>query len=113
MNTLEIISIFFNSMISVGSSVVLLYADTSLNNDIKELNIFLASIFTAVNFYTIFKNARADELGYTEDYKAVNEESIEDEKPSEDFHIYSHESNLINDHLNSLYEEDELYEENI
>jgi hypothetical protein len=45
MNTLQILSLFFNCIISVGSSVLLLYADIGVHRDIKELNVFLASIF--------------------------------------------------------------------
>jgi hypothetical protein len=116
MNTLQILSLLFNSIISVGSSVLLLYADIGIHRDIKELNVFLASIFTTVNFYTIYSSSKCDELGYSKDYKAADEEEdIED--TSHDFHNIwnSYESNLINAPLESLYDDsnEELYEEKI
>ncbi len=119
MNTLQILSLFFNSIISVGSSVLLLYANIGIHRDIKELNIFLASLFTTVNFYTIYSSSKCDELGYHKNYKAVNEETLrEDEiEPSQDFHNVwsSYESNMINAPLDSLYVDnnEELYEEKI
>jgi hypothetical protein len=122
MNTLQILSLLFNSIISVGSSVLLLYADIGINRDIKELNIFLASIFSTVNFYTIYSSflgyessSKCDELGYSKDYKAANEESLREDEISHDFHNVwnSHESNLINAPLDSLYNDEELYEEKI
>ena len=106
---------FFNNIISVGSSVLLLYADIGIHRDIKELNVFLTSIFSTVNFYTIYSSSKCDELGYSKDYKAADEEDIED--TSQDFHNIwtSYESNLINAPLDSLYDDrnEELYEEKI
>ena len=115
MNSLQILSLLFNCVISVGSSVLLLYADIGIHRDIKELNVFLASIFSTVNFYTIYSSSKSDELGYSKDYKAANEEDIE--PTTHDFHNVwnSHESNLINAPLESLYNDsdEELYEEKI
>ena len=115
MNTLQILSLFFNSVISVGSSVLLLYADIGIHRDIKELNVFLASIFTTVNFYTIYSSSKCDELGYHKNYKAADEEDIED--TTQDFHNVwnSYESNLINAPLESFYDDsnEDLYEEKI
>ena len=118
MNGLQILSLLLNCVISVGSSVLLLYADIGINRDIKELNIFLASMFSAVNFYTIYSASKCDELGYSKNYKAVNEESLREDEISHDFHNVwtSHESNMINAPLDSLYDnggDDELYEEKI
>ena len=118
MNTLQILSLFFNSVISVGSSVLLLYVDIGVHRDIKELNVFLASIFTTVNFYTIYSSSNCDELGYHKDYKAAEEEEdIEDVAATQDFHNVwnSYESNLINAPLESLYDDsnEDLYEEKI
>jgi hypothetical protein len=122
MNSLQIISLLLNCVISVGSSVVLLYSDNDINKDLKELNVFLASIFSTVNFYTIYSSflgdaSKCDELGYSKDYKAANEESFREDEISHDFHNIwnSHESNLINAPLESLYDDinEELYEEKI
>ena len=74
MNTLQTLSLFLNSIISVGSSILLLYSDIGIHRDFKELNVFLASIFTTVNFYTIYSSSKCDELGYHKDYKAAVEE---------------------------------------
>ena len=119
MNSLQILSLFFNSIISIGSSVLLLYADIGIHKDIKELNVFMTSLFSVVNFYTIYSETRCDELGYYKEYKAVKEETLrEDEiEPSQIF-WKAQESNLIfseeiNASLDTLYNEDELYEEKI
>ena len=101
MNSLQLLSIFFNSILSVGSSTLLLYSKLEVNKDLVELNIFLTSIFTVVNFYTVYSESRCDELGYSKEYKATNEE---DDSPSE---------TIISDHINSVYNYDDLYEENI
>ena len=116
MNSLQILSLLFNSIISVGSSVLLLYVDIGIHRDIKELNVLFASIFSTVNFYTIYSSFNCDELGYSKDYKAADEEEdIED--TSQDFHNVwnSYESNLINAPLESLYDDsdEELYKEKI
>jgi hypothetical protein len=117
MNSLQILSLLFNCVICVGSSVLLLYADIGIHRDIKELNVFLASIFSTVNFYTIYSYSKCDELGYHKDYKAADEEDMEDVPTSQDFHNIwnSYESNLINAPLDSLYDDrnEELYEEKI
>jgi len=116
MNSLQIISLLLNCVISVGSSVVLLYSDNDINRDLKELNVFLASIFSTVNFYTIYSSSKCDELGYSKDYKAADEESFREDEISHDFHNIwnSHESNLINAPLESLYDiNEDLYEEKI
>ena len=113
MNSLQILSLLLNCLISVGSSVLLLYVDIGIHRDIKELNVLFASIFSAVNFYTIYASFQKDELGYTKGYKAATEEPISDDEPSmQDFHNIwtSYESNAI--HTPSLYDE-ELYEEKI
>jgi hypothetical protein len=117
MNSLQILSLLFNCVISVGSSVLLLYADIGIHRDIKELNVFLASIFSTVNFYTIYSSSKCDELGYSKDYKAADEETLREDEISHDFHNVwnSYESNLINAPLESLYDDnnEELYEEKI
>jgi hypothetical protein len=117
MNSLQIISLLLNSVISVGSSVVLLYVDIGIHTDIKELNVFLASIFSTVNLYTIYSSficdaSKCDELGYSKDYKAVNEETLREDEVSQDFHNIFNESNMIT--VDSLYYkevDDELYED--
>lgn len=114
MHSVQIASLFFNCLISVGSSVLLLYTDIGVNTDIKEINVLLASIFSTVNFYTIYSSFLGDELGYTKDYKpALEEPPSDDDIPStQDFHNIwtSYESNRLD--TPSLYDE-ELYEEKI
>ena len=107
MHSVQIASLFFNCLISVGSSVLLLYTD------IKEINVLLASIFSTVNFYTIYSSFLKDELGYNKDYKAATEEPpSDDDIPSmQDFHNIWCESNEVMN-TPSLYDE-ELYEEKI
>jgi hypothetical protein len=126
MNSLQVLSLFFNNIISLGSSVLLLYVDIGIHRDIKELNVLFSSLFSAVNFYTIYSSYKCDELGYSKDYKAVNEETLREDEASRDFsHLESnaddniwssHESNMINAPLDSLYDngcDDDLYEEKI
>jgi hypothetical protein len=114
MNSIQIASLFFNCLISVGSSVLLLYVDIGIHRDIKELNVLFASIFSTVNFYTIYSSFNCDELGYSKDYKAALEEppSDDDIPSTQDFHSIwtSYESNRLD--MPSLYDED-LYEEKI
>ena len=111
MNSLQLLSIFFNSILSVGSSTLLLYSNLEVNKDLVELNIFLTSIFTVVNFYTVYSESRCDELGYSKEYKATNEDIIDD-TPSITFNNLE-TNELISEHINSLYNYDDLYEENI
>lgn len=73
MNNFQMISIFITSFLSIGNSVMLyLYSD--IQKDLVDTTIFVSCITSAVNMYTIYSLNKGDELGYTKDYKAVNEE---------------------------------------
>ncbi len=56
MNIVQPFSIFMNCIIAVGSSALLLQSNDNsiLNKDFKELNLFLASIFSSLNLYIIY-----------------------------------------------------------
>jgi len=119
MHGVQIASLFFNCIISLGSSVILLYVDIGIHRDIKEINVLLASIFSTVNFYTIYSSFLKDELGYHKDYKpSLEEPPSDDDIPStQDFHGLwtSYENNTLSHqgmHTPSLYDE-ELYEEKV
>ena len=56
MNIVQPFSIFMNCIIAIGSSALLLQSNDNsiLNKDFKELNLFLASIFSSLNLYIIY-----------------------------------------------------------
>ena len=103
MNIVQPFSIFMNCIIAVGSSALLLQSNDNsiLNKDFKELNLFLASIFSSLNLYIIYSLHKDEKNKIIE----LNTDNVED--------------NLLYKQLSSSYiiedidDSNKLYEEKI